>query len=155
DYFESSSEYWRKIYSDATLLSTIYQDRRNTSLDWIANLSLPKDARILEVGCGAGLLTISLAESGYTIDAMDSTTAMLQMTRHAAVHRKVEGQIRLQLADVHALPFEAQTFDLAIAIGVIPWLHSESVALHEMNRVLKPGGYLLVTADNNARLNRI
>jgi ubiquinone/menaquinone biosynthesis C-methylase UbiE len=58
-------------------------------------------------------------------------------------------------ADVHALPFQARTFEFGDCIGVIPWLHSERVALREMRRVLKPGGYLLVTADNNARLNRI
>lgn len=58
-------------------------------------------------------------------------------------------------ADVHALAFAAQTFDLVIAIGVIPWLHSERAALQEMRRVLKPGGHLLLTADNNARLNRL
>ena len=58
-------------------------------------------------------------------------------------------------ADVHALPFQAETFDVVIAIGVIPWLHSERLALEQIQRVLKPGGYLLVTADNNARLNRL
>lgn len=155
DYFESSSEYWKKIYSDDALLPTIYQDRHNTTLDWIRNLGLSPTARILEIGCGAGLLTAALAQSGQAVDAMDSTPAMLQMARDAAVHRGIEDRIRLHLADVHALPFKAETFDLAIAIGVIPWLHSEHLALLEMRRILKPGGYLLATADNNARLNRI
>jgi ubiquinone/menaquinone biosynthesis C-methylase UbiE len=77
------------------------------------------------------------------------------MTRNDAADQGVQNRIRIHAADVHALPFEAHTFDLVIAIGVIPWLHSERVALQEMQRVLKPGGYLLVTADNNARLNRI
>ena len=67
----------------------------------------------------------------------------------------MQDRVRIHAADVHALPFQAHTFDLVVAIGVIPWLHSERVALQEMQRVLKPGGYLLVTADNNARLNRI
>ena len=100
-------------------------------------------------------MTSSLARSGYTVDALDSTIAMLRMTRNDAADQGVQGRIRVHAADVHALPFKARTFDLVIAIGVIPWLHSERVALREMQRVLKPGGYLLVTADNNARLNRI
>lgn len=155
DYFESSTEYWKSIYSSGGLLPTIYQDRHRTTFDWIQNLRLPSTARILEVGCGAGLLTAALAQRGYTVDAIDSASAMLQTAREAAVHRGVESQIRLHLADVHALPFPAKTFDLLIAVGVIPWLHSEYLALLEMRRVLKPGAYLLATADNNARLNRI
>ena len=155
DYFESSTEYWKTIYSSGGLLPTIYQDRHRTTLDWIQNLRLPYTARILEVGCGAGLLTAALAQSGHAVDAMDSASAMLQTAREAAAHRGVDGQIRLHLADVHALPFPPETFDLVIALGVIPWLHSEHLALLEMRRVLKPGGHLLATADNNARLNRI
>ncbi len=154
-YFESSPVYWNEIYSHHRLLPTIYQDRHNTTLDWILELGLRKDARILEIGCGAGLLSIALARNGHTVDATDSTSAMLRMTRRNAVYGSVQDRVRLHLADVHALPFEAKTFDAVIAVGVIPWLHSEHIALREMQRVLKHGGYLLVTADNNARLNRI
>jgi ubiquinone/menaquinone biosynthesis C-methylase UbiE len=89
------------------------------------------------------------------VDALDSTMAMIQMVRGDAARHRVQDRIRTYAADVHALPFRAHTFDLVIAIGVIPWLHSERVALREMRRVLKHDGYLLVTADNNARLNRM
>jgi ubiquinone/menaquinone biosynthesis C-methylase UbiE len=143
------------VYSDDRLLPVIYRDRHNTALGWIQELDLHPDARILEVGCGAGFITVALARNGYAVDALDSTPAMLQMTRNDAADQGVQDRIRIHSADVHALPFEAHTFDLVIAIGVIPWLHSERVALQEMQRVLKPGGYLLVTADNNARLNRM
>lgn len=155
DYFESTAAYWKAVYSDDRLLPVIYRDRHDTALGWIHDLDLRPHARILEVGCGAGLITVALAGSGYTVDALDSTAAMLQITRDAVVHHGVQGRVRLHSADVHALPFPAHTFDLVIAIGVIPWLHSERLALQEMQRVLKPGGSLLVTADNNIRLNRI
>src|SRR6185436_8635637 len=75
--------------------------------------------------------------------------------RNDAADQGVQDRIRIHSADVHALPFEAHTFNLVIAIGVIPWLHSERVALQEMRRVLKPGGFLVVTADNSARLDRL
>lgn len=155
DYFASTAAYWKNIYSDNKLLPVIYQDRRNTALGWIWQLDLRPSARILEVGCGAGLTSIALAQNGYTVEALDSTAEMLQLTRNDAVERAVQDRIRLLSGDVHALPFQEQTFDLVVAIGVIPWLHSERVAFQEMQRVLKAGGYLLVTADNNARLNRI
>ena len=155
DYFESTAAYWKAVYSDPPLLPTIYRDRHDTALGWIERLDLDRSARILEVGCGAGLMTSALVRRGYTVDALDSTIAMLRMTRNDAADQSVQGRIRVHSADVHALPFKPRTFDLVIAIGVIPWLHSERLALREMQRVLKPGGYLLVTADNNARLNRI
>ena len=155
DYFESTAAYWKTVYSDRRLLSAIYRDRHNTAFGWIQHLGLRPSARILEVGCGAGLMTSALARDGYIVDALDSTMTMLRMTRNDAADQCVQGRIRVHSADVHALPFQARTFDLVIAIGVIPWLHSERLALREMQRVLKPDGYLLVTADNNARLNRI
>jgi len=155
DHFTATAAYWKTVYSDDRLLPAIYRDRHDTALGWIEGLDLRPNARILEVGCGAGLITVALARNGHTVDALDSTPAMLQMTRNDAADQGVQDRIRIHSADVHALPFEAHTFDLVIAIGVIPWLHSEREALQEMQRVLKPGGYLLVTADNNARLNRI
>jgi ubiquinone/menaquinone biosynthesis C-methylase UbiE len=154
EYFESSSAHWQNIYAEKKLLPRIYQDRHNTALAWIRRLGLRKEARILEVGCGAGLMSVELAIDGYTVDAMDATSSMLHITQKNARLQGVKNRIRLQLADVHTLPFEACTFDLVIAIGVIPWLHSERVGFEEMQRVLKPGGYLLITADNDARLIR-
>jgi ubiquinone/menaquinone biosynthesis C-methylase UbiE len=155
DFFESTAAYWRSIYSDDRLVPTIYQDRHTTALRWVQNLDLRPNARILEVGCGAGLLTVALARNGYMVDALDSTDAMLQMTQNRAAHQCLQHRVQTHAGDVHALPFPDHTFDLVIALGVIPWLHSEQLALREMRRVLNGGGYLLVTADNNARLDRL
>ena len=45
DYFESSSEYWKDIYSSDRLLPAIYQDRHSTTLDWITAPHLPATDR--------------------------------------------------------------------------------------------------------------
>src|SRR5262245_35151925 len=72
DLFESTAAYWRTVYSDDRLLPTIYQDRHRTALAWVQDLDLRPNARILEVGCGAGLLTVALARNGYAVDSLDS-----------------------------------------------------------------------------------
>src|SRR5579875_2938744 len=45
------------------------------------------------------------------------------------------------------------SFSLVVALGVVPWLHSPQVAVAEMARVLRPGGYLVANADNRKRLS--
>jgi 2-polyprenyl-3-methyl-5-hydroxy-6-metoxy-1,4-benzoquinol methylase len=154
-YFESSASYWRDIYFDTRLQPTIYRDRQNIALRWIRMLHLPLSSRILEIGCGAGFLSVALARKGYSIDAMDSTPAMVKLTRIHAVRSRVARRINICEGDVHALSMPANEYDIVIALGVIPWLHSEQQALAEMKRILKPGGFLLFTADNEVRLNRL
>jgi len=154
-YFQSSSDYWKRIYETSDLLPLIYQRRHAAVLEWVAQLRLPKTSKILEIGCGAGVLTSDLARNGYSVEAVDSVPAMVELTTRNAASNGVGDRVQASLADVHALPCPGEEFDVVIAVGVIPWLHDEDLALVEMRRVLKPGGYLIVTADNQWRLNHL
>jgi ubiquinone/menaquinone biosynthesis C-methylase UbiE len=64
----------------------------------------------------------------------------------------MQDRVTVSRADAHCLPFDESSFDLVVAVGVLPWLHSPQSALAEMSRVLRPGGALVMTADNRARL---
>jgi 2-polyprenyl-3-methyl-5-hydroxy-6-metoxy-1,4-benzoquinol methylase len=154
-YFESAAAYWRDIYFDTRLQPTIYRDRQNIAFRWIRKLRLPLSSRVLEIGCGAGFLSVALARKGYWIDAMDSTPAMIELTRTNAARSRVARRINTCEGDVHSLLMAENEYDIVVALGVIPWLHSEERALVEMRRILKPGGFLLITADNEVRLNRV
>jgi ubiquinone/menaquinone biosynthesis C-methylase UbiE len=109
----------------------------------------------LETGCGAGLLTVALAQRGFVVDALDPVPTMLDLTRAAASDLGVESRVRAVAGDVHHLQYPDDSFHAVLGLGVLPWLHSPQLALTEMARVLKPGGYLLVTVDNLWRLNDV
>src|SRR5262249_10981217 len=51
--------------------------------------------------------------------------------------------------------FSSATFDLVVALGVLPWMESEARALAEMARVLRRGGWLIISADNRMSLQRM
>src|SRR5215471_17079838 len=155
EYFQSSATYWKDIYFESRLWPAIYRERQDIALKWIDRLQLPVSSRILEIGCGAGFLSIALGQRGHFIDAMDSTAAMAQLAAAHVAQAGLSDRIRILMADAHALPAAREHYDLVVALGVLPWLHSERQALAEMKRVLRPGAHLLVTADNNARLNRL
>jgi SAM-dependent methyltransferase len=152
DYFESAADYWKDIYGEnQRLLATIYRERRELVLRWVDDLRLHAGSRILEIGCGAGVTTAALARK-YHVWAVDTAQAMVESTRHEAVVRGVAANVVAHIGDVHSLPYRPDTFDAVIAMGVIPWLHSESNAVAETARVLKPGGFLIATADNRCCL---
>lgn len=154
-YFARESEEWNKIYKKEDVFSVIHQDRRTIALRIFEELALPRDARILDIGCGAGLTTVDLAQRGYSVEAVDSVPAMIDLARQNAVRFGVEQQVHSQIMDVHHLIFTDQSFDLVIALGVAPWLADLPTALQEIARVLAPGGSLLMTVDNRYRLNHL
>ena len=116
-------------------------------LRWVDDLRLHPGSRILEVGCGAGVTTAALARKCH-VWAVDTAQSMVESTRSEAAVRGVAQNVVAHIGDVHSLPYRPEMFDAVIAVGVIPWLHSESKAVAEVARVLKPGGFLIATADN-------
>jgi ubiquinone/menaquinone biosynthesis C-methylase UbiE len=152
-HFDSSASYWDGVYRGDTLQGLIYQRRQAAVLSCVDASELTAGAPVLEIGCGAGHLTIRLAERGLEVEAIDASPAMVEAAAKQALEAGLAERVNVAVADVHALPFESSHFDLIVAVGVIPWLHSPPAAVAEMARVLRPGGQLVVTADNRARLS--
>jgi ubiquinone/menaquinone biosynthesis C-methylase UbiE len=152
-FFEARSSYWNDVYRRRDLQSLIVQQRSEIALSWVDRLGLAPGSTVLEVGCGAGRMAVALARRGLMVHATDAVTTMLDLTRARAAESGVSGLVEVRKSDVHALDFEDARFDLVVALGVIPWVHSPSDALHEMARVLKPGRALIVSANNAARLH--
>jgi 2-polyprenyl-3-methyl-5-hydroxy-6-metoxy-1,4-benzoquinol methylase len=93
-------------------------------------------------------MAAELAKRGFDVDATDAVADMIELTRRHAAQANVSERVRTSLSDVQALEFEDQTFDVAVALGVLPWLHSPQIAVHELARVLKPGAHLVLSANN-------
>ncbi|MBZ5700338.1 MAG: methyltransferase domain-containing protein [Acidobacteriia bacterium] len=140
------------MYHRQDLWGEIHQQRLARFLAWIDKLKLPTDRQVLEVGCGAGLATVALAKRGYFVEAVDAAAPMIELARQNAAEAGVGSRVNANLGDVYHLAFSDEAFGLVLSIGVIPWLQSPAQAITELARVLKPGGYLLLTADNRWRL---
>jgi ubiquinone/menaquinone biosynthesis C-methylase UbiE len=151
DFFDTHSMYWRNTYREKDIFGAIYQRRQATALNYIDGLFLPKNAHVLEIGCGAGFLTASLAKRGFVVEAIDHAQAMVDLTKEHIKQKGIVNRITVCTGDIHDLSYEGQTFDLTIALGVVPWLHDYKKALTEIVRVSKSGGYVVLTMDNALR----
>jgi len=152
EHFQSTAPVWRDVYYQTDLNSRLYQERRNSVLSLVDQLGLT-GARVLEVGCGPGITSVALGKRGHTVYAIDTVPAMIGMTRKHAGESEMELQIHPTMGDIHALGFPENTFDLAVVVGVTEWLASLEKPMRELARVVKPGGFLIVTGDNTWSLN--
>jgi ubiquinone/menaquinone biosynthesis C-methylase UbiE len=151
-YFDSTASYWDGVYRGENLQDLIYQRRQSLVMTYVEEAGLPESARALEIGCGAGHLTTRLAARAESVEAVDASQAMVDATAARVAEAQLQGRVSVRQADVHALPYPPEYFDLVVAVGVMPWLHSPAAAMVELARVLRPGGRLVLTADNRARL---
>jgi ubiquinone/menaquinone biosynthesis C-methylase UbiE len=151
-YFQSRASEWNTVYTNRSVYAQVIQTRQKAVLEWVDRLALVPDSPVLEVGCGAGLLAIALAKRGFRVQALDASETMVQQTQCNAMQMGTASLLKVEVGDVYSLAFADDFFDLVVAVGVFPWLEDAQLAIQEMARVTKPGGYLLLTAANRTGL---
>ena len=94
--------------------------------------------RVLDVGCGTGVVAVTAARKGAKVTALDLTPALLERARHNGQLAQVE--VDWHEGDVENLPFADAEFDVVLSQFGHMFAPRPSVAIAEMLRVLKPGG---------------
>lgn len=97
---------------------------------------IPKNAKILDAGCGEGVLVEKYREMGYDIRGLDLNYSSEYVTKGNLLN----------------IPFENETFDIILCLDVIEHLNIEDQvpALREIRRILKKGGMVLLAVPNLA-----
>lgn len=94
--------------------------------------------KVLDVACGTGDMAVELLRQGCSVTGVDLSKEMMAIAKQKAP------QAEYRLADVERLPFGDASFDaVTCAFGVRNFVHLEQ-GLHEMLRVLKPGGRMVI-----------
>ena len=112
---------------------------------------IPKDAEILELGCGAGRVALGLARLGRgKITATDFAPPMVETAREVCAREREK--IRFAVADASALEFPDASFDAVVfafnGLQMIPRRERRERALREIFRVLRPGGIFIFTGHD-------
>jgi ubiquinone/menaquinone biosynthesis C-methylase UbiE len=152
-HFQQTASFWQTIYENGDVYGLIHRKRRDLVLSFVGQLKLPRHAKALDIGCGAGSISIGLAAQGFSVHAIDPVPEMIMMTRRTAADSGLN--VVAQTGDILHLPFAPQSFDLVLAIGVLPWLTSYSSALGQVRRVLRQGGFFVTNIDNTLALHRL
>jgi SAM-dependent methyltransferase len=114
-----------------------YRGRRRVLDVVLSSLDMPRDAAVLDAGCGSGRNMVELRRYG-TVTGIELSPPSVQVARERGVGEVLEGSVL-------EMPFADDSFELAVSLDVIEHLHDDRCALRELRRVVAPGGRLLVT----------
>jgi SAM-dependent methyltransferase len=104
--------------------------------------------RALDAGCGTGFQTALLEHLGYATHGVDVAGRLLAIARRRLVSPT------LALAGVEALPYRDESFDAVACCGsTLSFVDDPAAALHELARVLKPGGRVLLELEHRGSLD--
>ncbi|HEX3689367.1 MAG TPA: class I SAM-dependent methyltransferase [Solirubrobacteraceae bacterium] len=115
-----------------------YRGRRRVIRAELDRLPLPAGARVLDAGCGSGRTLVELASYGGEVSGIELNTDAAELARGRGL-----GEVKV--GRLEELPWDDAAFDLITCLDVIEHVPDDVVALAELRRVARPGGWLLVT----------
>lgn len=109
--------------------------------------AIPGDARVLEIGCGTGQMSLYLARAHRVVIGADLTRASLKLAVEAARRLELD-QVRFIETDLHHPGVRAGAFDVVYASGVLHHTPDPRAAFASIVRLARPGGMIVLGVYN-------
>ena len=132
---------WAKKYDydNDNVLGTVSQPK---SVNLLSTKLKDKTAKIIDVGCGTGLVGKHLKALGFIyFDGIDISEDMLAIAKPRGYTNLFLGSLNKQL------PVLENTYDSAMCVGVFTHGHVASEGFNELCRIVRPSGYLCFTIN--------
>ena len=118
--------------------------------DWgLQHITFPRDASILDIGCGGGWTVRKLATRApdAKVIGLDYSAVSVSVSSETNAEQIKLGQVQIQEGSVAALPSPDCTFDIVTAIETHYYWPDLPANMQEIHRVLKPGGSFALIAE--------
>ena len=121
-------------------------------LDWIQNLIPLKNLRVLDVGCGGGILADAMARQGANVLGIDLASKALKVAQLHALEAQTEG---VQYREISAEALAAEqpgSFDVVTCMEMLEHVPDPSLVVKACAALVKPGGHVFFsTINRNAK----
>jgi 2-polyprenyl-6-hydroxyphenyl methylase/3-demethylubiquinone-9 3-methyltransferase len=145
DFYDQLDDGW---YTATDHPIAILRAENAVRVPWIIS-QIGKNKTVLDIGCGAGILTNALAKEGHKTYGIDLSEKSLQVAQKYDETKSVS----YQTANAYSLPFPDQTFDVVCAMDVLEHVENPAQLIAEASRVLRPGGLFFFHTFNRNLLS--
>ena len=141
-----SATYYKKHYTEKTLETYNFTTRK----DLVLSMLKKNNWKVLEIGCGPGVMSLELLQKGYKLFAVDISKKMVEEAVNKI--KKIKNKPYFFIGDVENLCFSDSQFDAVICLGTLQ-LVNDKKAIKEIYRVLKKSGILIVAVPTKRMIS--
>jgi SAM-dependent methyltransferase len=146
-------------YRSGETLASLYARAERSKFARLLDEAIPGDARILEIGCGTGQMSLYLTRADRLVIGADLTRASLLLAQ-AAARRFGLARVQFVETDLHRPGLRARAFDVVYASGVLHHTPNPRAAFARIAALVRPGGFIVIGLYNTfaripLRLRRI
>jgi SAM-dependent methyltransferase len=152
-YFSASAVEWQELYSRPQRVNDlVLANRRRVAVDKVVQHCRP-GARVLDAGCGAGLVSLDLVERGFFVHGVDIAQSILDLAAQRMRSAGVAGdRYALVRGDVSQINLPSSSFGAIVALGFLEYQEDELAALRRFHELLEPSGVLVVSGPTSVKL---
>lgn len=111
-----------------------------------ARAILSPDQKVLEIGCGTGIISLGIAPFVESVVGTDISPQMIAVAKRKAENLSI-ANAEFRVCDGYSLPYDSETFDAVLLFNVLHFVKESTALLHEAHRLLKPFGHLVSATD--------
>lgn len=137
----------KQFYNSSDLYFDICENRPQESFQNIVdviNQYVPKGAKLLEFGCGTGNLAALVAKDGYDVLGVDISERFIAYSKDKYGSKNLD----FQVVGFGTLPFADKSYDCIYTCAVLEHCYEVDKIIADFNRLLKPGGTLVIATPN-------
>jgi len=144
---EAQQEYWDERWGVQKSPNAWQQRRADAIIALLKDLPL-ENPRILDLGCATGWMTKMLSELG-TAEGVDLSETAIEIAKE-----RFPG-IRYTAGDLYEIELTSEPVDVVVCQEVIAHVSDQAVLIRRIADVMKPGGYLVISAANKFVMDRV
>jgi SAM-dependent methyltransferase len=114
---------------------------------YLEAMTLPRDALVLELGCGTGVVARALAASqgfGGRVVGLDQSPVLVEAARRLAAEEGLGSRVEFRVGDAHAPGLPEASVDAVLAHTLLSHVTDPAAVLAAAARVLRPGGLVAI-----------
>lgn len=101
---------------------------------------------VLELACGTGKISISIAQKANSVIGIDLTDEMIQIANEKVINSDITN-VQFKIGDAYHTEFASKHFDVILLFNTLHIVKEPNLVLQEAKRLLRPGGLLITATD--------